>query len=162
VTAIKVTGTSNKVYNSLILNAGVFGVDANQSMEVKNTGFRNNAGGDIDILTAMTVTADSNSIQDAAKSGDGTYSSSTSDFSKPDPLLLPTYKVSTGSHFIDAAADLYAAGQIDIFGTVVTNPAGDPALGTALDIGVYEAFPQPTDVKPLPIPIPIPRPIPTP
>ncbi|MHA2067860.1 MAG: hypothetical protein ACXABY_26145, partial [Candidatus Thorarchaeota archaeon] len=161
-TGIKVTGTSAKIYNALVLNCGTYGLDANQSMEAKNTGFRNNAGGDIDILTAMTVTADSNSIQDAAKSGDGTYSSVTSDFSKPNPYVQSNYKVSTGSHYIDGGGDLYGVGQVDLFGTVITDEAGDPALGEAIDIGVHEAFPQQTSPLPFPKPVPIPKPIPHP
>jgi hypothetical protein len=161
-TGIKIDGASNKIYNSLVINSGSIGIDANVSTEVKNTLLRNNAGADIDILTAMTVTASNNSIQDAAKAGDGTYTSGTSDFSKPDPLLYAIYKVGTGSHVVDAGADLWAAGQTDITGKLITNPAGDPLLGTAIDIGVFETFPQPPNIQggnpiPLVVPFPIPK-----
>ena len=86
--------TGNKIYNTTIVNCGTSGMDVDESVEVKNVLIRNNAGSDIDINTGKTVTASNNAIQDSAKTGAGTYTSGTSDFSKPNPFFWASSDIS--------------------------------------------------------------------
>jgi len=70
---IVTSATGNKIQNCTIVNCDDNGLIAWESATVTNTIFWGN-GGDININSGATITGTYNCVEDAAKTGDGTYS----------------------------------------------------------------------------------------
>ena len=85
---IQVSGTGCAIYNNVIYNSLVDGLDADESCIFRNNIVRNSTGSDINIAADKTVTGGYNCIEDAAKAGDGTYTDTgTSTLFATDPLM---------------------------------------------------------------------------
>jgi hypothetical protein len=137
--------TGGTLYNSTILNCGTAGFDVDESLTAKNILLHNNAGPDIDIATGKTVTASNNSIQDSAKSGDGTYDSGTSDFSKSElfyDFSGGDFRLRRSSYGVDKGTSaIYSGIEVDLLSYAATDGSGDPTSGAEIEIGGYETPP---------------------